>query len=95
MKRLLVCLMLVSPARGASYTVDEGGINSAVLGLDGTGVHIGQVEPLGRSGSYGYDTLPGNYNTQVSPYRVYFGGGTASRDSYVRCPGIQDVQAGT
>ena len=64
-------------AHGASYTVDENGIDALSTGLNGDGIEIGQVEP-GRPGMKDYDTNPNLYTTNAIPKRVYEDGNPAA-----------------
>jgi hypothetical protein len=77
---ILLCV-IANQALAASYTIGPLGINSKGLCLDGSGVHIGQAEVLGRSGAFGYDEMPENYNSQVKPFKVYRGVTQDGKDS--------------
>jgi len=62
-----------SIAFGSDESVGGNGINSAITGLTGQGVAIGQVE-LGRPGSRLFDTLPqslGLLHVEVRPKEVF------------------------
>src|SRR5262249_28646180 len=67
----MICLgvVLVSEAFADIDTIGPNGINSAVTGLNGEGVAIGQVEG-GRPGKPGFDDDK-NVNTNVVPTKVF------------------------
>jgi hypothetical protein len=74
MRSVLTASIFVVSIRASwasSASIGEDGINSLSLGLDGTGVLIGQVED-GRSGKQGYDG-DGFASPNTFPTGVYFG----------------------
>jgi hypothetical protein len=63
-------MLVANVAFGDAASVSPLGINSAITGLDGSGVLIGQVEPA-RSGKDGYDN-DDNSASNTAPAGVYF-----------------------
>ncbi len=68
-KSLLLSLCLTSTAFGSLSSIDERGINSQGLGLNGLGITIGQAEE-GRPGVNGYDS-DSNSASNTNPSGVY------------------------
>lgn len=87
MRYLLAILFLAAAANayGSSYTVNEHGIDSLGLGLNGDGIEIGQIE-VGRPGRPGYDTNPNLYVTNTIPKLVLENGGPAAINNLITIP---------
>lgn len=77
----IVISFLTGSAFADNNTIGPDGVDSAVTGLTGAGVLVGQVD-IGRSGKFGYDS-PAKSAMGTVPTGVYFrtSGGQDSADS--------------
>jgi hypothetical protein len=65
-------LIVVGSAWADDDSISENGIDSAVTGLDGSGIALGTSE-AGRSGKAGYDTDADKHASNTTPAGVYVG----------------------
>ena len=53
--RTTLCILLLMSASASGAVISDAGIDSFGLGLDGSGVRIGEID-IGRSSVAGYDS---------------------------------------